>query len=115
MAYDCVCIHESYLKDWIFQDYDVLDYSESESEEISDSERVLHARARMKGLIEDSYEAPVMFFIDLLRSGVRQASTIIGWYSAGQGGWYYELAACFTQGDYEAELANTGFVSLDDL
>ena len=113
--YNCVCIHENYLKDWVFQDHDVLEYLEGDSVEVSDLERVAHARSRMKGLLEESEEAPVMFFIDLLCSGMRQASFIISWHSAGQGGWYYELETSFLDGSYADELARTGFIDLDEL
>ncbi|MDA9847877.1 hypothetical protein N9C27_03275 [Luminiphilus sp.] len=111
--YDCACIHENYLKDWVFQDYDVKEHAESESDQISDSDRVVHARERIGYLIQDQWEvAPSMFFIDLCRSGVRQASTIIGCYSAGQGGWHYELVTSFLDGSYADELTRTGFIDL---
>ena len=113
--YDCVCIHESYLKDWVFRDHDVLEYLESDSELVSDSQRVAHARTRVRGLLEYSEEAPVMFFIDLHRSGVRRASVIISWHSAGQGGWYYTFVSSFVDGSYSEELAKAGFIDLDEL
>ena len=69
----------------------------------------------MKGLLESYYDAPGMFFIDLMRSGERQVSIIISVYSAGQGGWYYELETFFVDGSYADELAKTGFIDLDDL
>jgi hypothetical protein len=117
----CIAIHEGFLADWIFTDHDLLENFDGEAEaeevDVTDQARLAHAREQLKGLNESfpEFDAPSIYFVDLLDGQKKCCSLIIGIIPAGQMGLITTLESAFLEGDHRTELAETGFIDLEAL